>query len=110
MDPLDSNPIPSVSPSSQSKTRHTSINPGNNPQDPKTIPETEPISLSQTSQEIHRYTEALANLPDIRQEHITRIQKALESGTYEVSSNDLVDRLIQDILNPRPKDSLSHPD
>ena len=102
MDPLDSNPTPSISPSPQSEIRNTLGRPGKNHQPQEIVHESEPISISQKTQEIHQYTEALKDLPDVRQEQITRIQTALNNGTYQVSSKDLIDKLIQDISNPKP--------
>jgi len=59
--------------------------------------QSETISISQTGQEINQYTEAMAELPDIREERIAQIQAALEKGTYSVSSQDLADKLIQEL-------------
>lgn len=59
--------------------------------------QSETVSISQTGQEINQYTEAMAELPDIREERIAQIQAALEKGTYSVSSQDLADKLIQDL-------------
>ena len=65
---------------------------------PSTAAETlEPISISPTSQEIKQYTEAMGELPDIRKERIEQIQASLKSGTYSVSSQDLADKIIQDL-------------
>jgi len=57
----------------------------------------ESVSISQAGKEIHQYTEVLSNLPDIRQERIAQIQTALQKGTYTVSSEDLADKLIQEL-------------
>jgi len=57
----------------------------------------ETVSMSQTGQEIKQYTEAMGELPDIREERIAQIQAALEKGTYSVSSQDLADKLIQEL-------------
>jgi negative regulator of flagellin synthesis FlgM len=59
--------------------------------------QSETVSISQTGQEINQYTEAMAELPDIREERIAQIQEALEKGTYSVSSQDLADKLIQEL-------------
>ena len=68
----------------------------------------ESVSISQDGKEIHQYTEVLSNLPDIRQERIAQIQTALQKGTYTVSSEDLADKLIQE-LSSNPSDSPSSP-
>ena len=59
--------------------------------------QSETVSMSQTGQEIKQYTEAMGELPDIREERIAQIQAALEKGTYSVSSQDLADKLIQEL-------------
>jgi negative regulator of flagellin synthesis FlgM len=59
--------------------------------------QTDTVSIAQTGQEINQYTEAMAELPDIREERIAPIQAALKKGTYSVSSKDLADKLIQEL-------------
>ena len=59
--------------------------------------QSENVSISQAGQEINQYTEAIAELPDIREERIAPIQTALKKGTYSVSSQDLADKLIQEL-------------
>ena len=59
--------------------------------------QSETVSISQSGQEITQYTEAMAELPDIREERIAQIQAALKKGTYSVSSQDLADKLIQEL-------------
>jgi flagellar biosynthesis anti-sigma factor FlgM len=59
--------------------------------------QSETVSISQAGQEINQYTEAMAELPDIREERIAQIQAALKKGTYSVSSQDLADKLIQEL-------------
>ena len=59
--------------------------------------QSETVSISQAGQGINQYTEAMAELPDIREERIAQIQAALKKGTYSVSSQDLADKLIQDL-------------
>jgi len=59
--------------------------------------QSETVSISQAGQEIKQYTEAMAELPDIREERIAQIQAALKKGTYSVSSQDLADKLIQEL-------------
>jgi len=67
----------------------------------------ESVSLSQTGEEIHLYTEAMTLLPDVRQERITEIQTALRKGTYSVSSENLADKLIKELSNQLPDSSSS---
>lgn len=37
--------------------------------------------------------------PDIRQEKITQLREAIDSGTYQVSPGALADAIIRDVLN-----------
>ncbi|MDH5428288.1 MAG: flagellar biosynthesis anti-sigma factor FlgM [Nitrospirota bacterium] len=69
--------------------------------------ESEPLTLSPLGQEIKQYSNALANLPDIRLERVTQIQKALKNGTYAISSQNLADKLIQEISSLSPDSSSS---
>jgi len=70
--------------------------------------ELESVTISQAGEKINQYTEVLSTLPDIRQERIAQIQTALQKGTYTVSSEDLADKLIQE-LSSNPSDSPSSP-
>lgn len=70
--------------------------------------ELESVSVSQEGKEISQYTEAMKNLPDIREERIAEIQAALQEGTYNVSSEELAHKLIQE-LSETPSDSSSSP-
>jgi len=104
MQPLSSTPPP-VGPSTSSKeTLQTSVIPKDKTDDSTPPQHVESIAISQTAQEIKQYTEAMANLPDIRKERIAQIQLALKNGTYSVSSKDLADKLIQELSN-QPSDT-----
>ena len=97
MDPLSSTQSPSTQ-AALSQAALPASKQDRNKVTPSTPPEqSETISISQTDQEINQYTESMAELPDIRKERIAQIQAALESGTYSVSSQDLADKLIQDL-------------
>jgi len=104
MQPLSS--IPSDPPPVSPKEAHpASTKHKDRPDDPTISPESEPVSISQTGQEINRYAEAMTLLPDIRKERITQIQAALENGTYAVSSQNLADKLIQELSDQLPDTS-----
>ena len=60
------------------------------------------VSISQTSQEMNQYIEAMTNLPEIRQERIAQIQIAMQKGSYVISSEDLADKLIQELSGKPP--------
>ena len=105
MEPLPSTPSPSPSPPQEPAPTTVEQKRKVKPSTPPN--EAEAVSISQTSQEINQYTEAMADLPIIRQERITEIQAALKKGTYSVSSEDLADKLIQEISNQEPDPSSS---
>ncbi len=97
MDPLSSPQSPATKPALSQTTLPASKQDRNKVISSASAEPSEPISISQTGQEIKQYTEAMAELPDIRKERIDQIQAALVSGTYSVSSQDLADKIIQDL-------------
>jgi flagellar biosynthesis anti-sigma factor FlgM len=107
MQPLSSNPSNSASSSHTQETIQTSPNPKDKVEISTPTQQFESVSLSQTGEEIHLYTEAMTLLPDVRQERITEIQTALGKGTYSVSSENLADQLIKELLNQLPDSSSS---
>ena len=105
MEPRSSTPSPSESPSRTPETLQTSATSEGKGEYSKATHQSEPVTLTQTEQEIHHYTEAMAELPDIRQERREEIQIALKKGTYSVSAHDLAGKLIQEISNHTPDES-----
>jgi flagellar biosynthesis anti-sigma factor FlgM len=103
MQPLSSIPSHSVPSSPVKETLHTPATVKNTVDHSPPPQQVESISISQTQQEIKHYTEAMADLPDIRKERIIQIQLALENDTYSVSSTDLADKIIQELSN-KPSD------
>ncbi len=97
MDPLSSTPSPSTKASLSQAALPSSKQDSNKLISSTSDEQSEPISISPTSQELKQYTEIMAELPDIRKKRIDQIQSALESGTYSVSSQDLADKIIQDL-------------
>jgi flagellar biosynthesis anti-sigma factor FlgM len=102
MQPLPSTPSPSASPSPTPKPLPTATDSKTKDERPGDIQQSESVSTSQAEQEIHHYREAIADLPDARQERISAIQRALRKGTYSVSTQDLADKLIQEISTQPP--------
>ncbi len=97
MQPLSSIPSNSSQSSPSQEALSASVE-NKNKIELSTPPEqSETVSISQTGQEINQYIEAMAEFPDIREERIAQIQAALEKGTYSVSSQDLADKLIQEL-------------
>ena len=97
MQPLSSIPSSSTQTPPSQETPSTSVKDKekNELSTPPQQPET--VSISQAGKEISQYTEAIAELPDIREERIAPIEAALKKGTYSVSSQDLADKLIQEL-------------
>ena len=97
MNPLSSIPSGSTQTPSSQKTPSTSVKDKdkNELSTPPEQPET--VSISETGKEISQYTGGMAELPDVREERIGPIQAALKKGTYSVSSQDLADKLIQEL-------------
>ncbi len=92
---------PKPSPSAQTSPPHNTLPVAKQDKESSTASTTakqqDTVSTSTAGQEISQYIETMAELPDIRKKRITQIQAALESGTYSVSSQDLADKLIQDL-------------
>ena len=107
MQPLSSNPSNSASSSHTQETIQISPNPKDKVEISTPTQQFESVSLSQTGEEIHLYTEAMTLLPDVRQERITEIQTALGKGTYSVSSENLADKIIKELSNQLPDSSSS---
>ncbi len=108
MEPLSSTPSHAAQPSLSKPPLQASEKPKSIIAHHASPHELESVSISQAGKEISQYTEAMRNLPDIRQERIAQIQTALQEGTYTVSSEDLADTLIQELSN-NSSDSSSSP-
>ena len=61
------------------------------------------VNFSDEQQEYQSLLDAVRDVPDIRQEKIRKIQKALESGEYRVASEEIADRIIQDTVINNPQ-------
>ena len=59
---------------------------------------TEPIDLADPEALLDAVQEEAKRLPDIRQERVDQIRAALQSGEYQISSDLIADRIIQDTL------------
>ncbi|TFG61810.1 MAG: flagellar biosynthesis anti-sigma factor FlgM [Nitrospirales bacterium] len=103
---LPSMPPRAIPSSPSNETPHASVEP-KKVEPSMASQQSEPVSLSPIGQEIRQYTKAMADIPDIRKERITQIQAALKKGAYSISSQDLADKLIQEIssLPPAPSSS-----
>ncbi len=97
MDPLSSTQSPSAKSGLSQAALPASKQDGNKVTPTSPSEKSETITISLSSQEINQYTDAMAELPDVREDRIVQIQAAIESGTYSVSSQNLADKLIQDL-------------
>ncbi|MEO5377469.1 MAG: flagellar biosynthesis anti-sigma factor FlgM [Magnetococcus sp. DMHC-6] len=61
------------------------------------------VELSSLSRTIGMAGEAMQNSPDIRSELVDPIREALEDGRYHVSSLDVADKILRQVLKERKK-------
>lgn len=57
------------------------------------------ITLTEEANEIQHLIQTINTLPDVRQERINHIKTALQSGTYQIDSRNLADKIIKDLLD-----------
>lgn len=69
-----------------------------NPAIPLAVQKTDQASLSATSNAIAQALSTPGADSDVRTEKIAALQQAIASGTYNVSSSDVADKLIQSLL------------
>ncbi len=93
--PIQKATQPLVEPNSEDQGAPASPVPPTNTQDT--------LNLSQERADYDAIQTEIAQLPDIRQERVKEIRNALQSGQYQVSSEDLADRLIQDTILNEPR-------
>ncbi len=55
--------------------------------------------MSSRAKTLNRIAAAVDTVPDIRTEKVIRIKQAIDAGTYDVKSEDVVDALIRDRLS-----------
>ena len=56
------------------------------------------LHVSSEQNEYNHLVSAIKQVPDIREEKVKKIKEALDSGTYQISSEDIADRIIQDSI------------
>lgn len=61
------------------------------------VQDTAPVHLSVDHENLNHYRNQIANIPEIRQERINFIKNALEQGTYTPSTQDLANKIIQEL-------------
>jgi negative regulator of flagellin synthesis FlgM len=57
--------------------------------------------LSSDLQTVQQLKSQLANLPDVRQERVQALQKAVQDGTYEVGDGKIADAMLTDLVGPQ---------
>lgn len=58
----------------------------------------ERVELSSRAREIHKARRLLEKVPDVRADKVARIKKAIEEGTYEVSSREVASSMLREAL------------
>ena len=59
---------------------------------------TEHIAISSKAKDIQKATEAVNAAPDIRIEKVDRIKEEISNGTYSVSSEQLAEKILENII------------
>lgn len=57
------------------------------------------FEISQFGKELHVAKEAVKNAPDVREEKIADIKARMQNGTYQVSSQQIADKLVDEFYN-----------
>lgn len=60
-----------------------------------TSPGADSATLSAQSQELRNLTQAVRELPDIREDKVAALEQRLAGGSYEVSVNDLTEAMFR---------------
>lgn len=84
VNPAKTQGLPPSSPARTDKQQHT--------------PEKDSVNLSPISQELEAVQDAISRLPEIRKERVEQLRQALNSGSYQVSSKLVADRIIQETV------------
>ena len=62
------------------------------------VDKTDKISLSKGAVEFTKFKEILSSLPDVRNDKVAELQASIQNGTYHVESEEVADKLLEDIL------------
>lgn len=54
------------------------------------------LEISQAGRDYQIAKQAVKDAPDVREDLVSRIKEQLATGTYEVSSKDLADKMVED--------------
>lgn len=61
----------------------------------KSVSKTDKLEISQAGKDYQVAKQAVSNAPDIRQDKVEDIKQRLANGTYNVSDEDLADKLLE---------------
>ena len=56
------------------------------------------VELSPQSRDMKKIHEILATTPEVRTEKVAELKKAIEDGTYGVKTEDIADKMIQEMV------------
>ncbi|ABP67252.1 anti-sigma-28 factor, FlgM [Caldicellulosiruptor saccharolyticus DSM 8903] len=62
----------------------------------KDVESTDKLEISCEARDFHAVLNAIKSTPDIREEKVNEIKSKIESGTYNVSAKDVVEKLIRE--------------
>lgn len=62
------------------------------------VPTEDKVDLSPESKEMKRIHDILAATPDIRSDRVDFLKKLVESGQYEIKSDEVASKMIKDFL------------
>ncbi len=55
------------------------------------------VDLSPQSREMKKIHEILATTPELRTERVAELKKAVDDGTYQVRSDDVAEKMVQEM-------------
>ncbi len=56
------------------------------------------VSVSSRAQDMKKAKEIAKNTPDIREDRVAELQKAIDNGTYKVAAKDIADKMVDEEL------------
>lgn len=59
---------------------------------------TEKVQVSDRGRDIQKVREAVSNAPEVRQEKVATIKEQITNGEYQVKSEDIAQKIIEDII------------
>jgi negative regulator of flagellin synthesis FlgM len=75
------------------------ITPAKNPSEVSSSNGTEQVAISPKAIDIQQATKVVNATPDIRIEKVDRIKEQITNGNYHISSNQLAEKVLQNIIN-----------